>query len=197
MSNHETSYNQLQEQIDAGRNPTVLVPRSNGEITTGLYAGKADGERYRVEVISPDGQVGHKDVDAVGISDRYQEQLAEQLAGQPLRNLGENAVVAAGVAEPREKEAVKENDPEAGLLARMREIEAKYSEEDALNLWRYSSSLANKADAQKAGDGTGSIGFSQEAGRALKNLSPRAREDAQTHFALMQRLNRIRQQRRR
>lgn len=83
-------FNQVDQQVAAGRPATVLVERSNGDITTAQVMGVAEGsgrtDAY-VDNISQGitDETRFKSMGNEKLTDRYQEHLARKLAGIALR----------------------------------------------------------------------------------------------------------------
>lgn len=88
MNPETPTFNQMNEQLDAGhKDMTVLVDRSGEKISTGIYKGeKTSDGRYVVEVTASNGEKGYRTVTAEDLSDAAQADLAAELAGQPLNN---------------------------------------------------------------------------------------------------------------
>ena len=76
------------------------------------------------------------------------------------------------------------------LKAAYAELRGRFSEEDQMNLWRYVAGKADRARAQKAGDGDGSRIAGENAGQAWNKLSPSARQAAGQYESLMNQLER-------
>lgn len=87
------TYKQIEDQYQRGhRDPTVLVERSNHKITTGKYLGLSPNYPGYYE-ISVDSGRGLRYASTDQLTDKHQENLAEKLAGDPLkRELGAVAI---------------------------------------------------------------------------------------------------------
>jgi len=84
----ETAFTQIDQQIAASQPATVLVERSNGDITTGQVVGLGQsGSRVffgNLTTENVDG-MGYRNLSSEELSDGHQEKLAEELAGVALR----------------------------------------------------------------------------------------------------------------
>lgn len=114
-------FNQVDQQIANGQPATVLVERSNGDITTAQVAGigteKTNAFLGNLTVESED-NLPYKPVGNEKLTDGYQEYLAKKLAGTALRESGvENDVPAA--PEPKAS-------PDNGEKMRKARTEADY-----------------------------------------------------------------------
>lgn len=145
-------FNQVDQQIANGHAATVLVERTNGDITAAQIEGMEPGSTNAFfGDISQGAKNGlsYKPVGNEKLTDQYQEHLAQQLAGQALRG----SVVA--LEAPASKESF---DPEVANLERsIREAEAE------------------KRRAQQEGRGQDSIYWGQVAGQYAKQLSNKRR----------------------
>lgn len=127
---HPNTFNQVDEQLAAGHPATVLVERTNGDITTAQIAGVTEGETnvfFGDIAEGPKSGMPYKSVGNERLTDGYQEKLAEQLGGVALRN--EYAVLLQGsdeqVAKYQAKKEVQAErqraaEWEAGRLERER-----------------------------------------------------------------------------
>jgi hypothetical protein len=141
MTPEHPTFNQLQEQHDAGhQDMTVLVERSGDKISTGKYSGqRLKNGNYIVDVTTADGQAGYREVPAEALSDAKQAELAEALAGKPLLELGKEAVEAVGIEVSATAESAKSE--ETVLMERFDELKQGLSEKDSIALWRYATAL--------------------------------------------------------
>jgi hypothetical protein len=82
MSFETPTFNQINQQATPA---TVLIHRSNGEISTGqiLHQNETTGDAV-VGVMLEDGTIGEKQVMKEGLSDETQERLAKELGDQAL-----------------------------------------------------------------------------------------------------------------
>ena len=70
------------------------------------------------------------------------------------------------------------------------EFKSHFTDEDRINMWRYSAGILNKAEAQKKRDGQGSIVEGQNASEGFNNLkTPELKQAANTYLSYMRRLN--------
>lgn len=75
------------------------------------------------------------------------------------------------------------------------EFRSKYNEEQKLSMWKYAAGVMNKEDAQRQGDGQGSIVFGQQAGEGWHELrTPELQSAADKYLYYMRRLNSLRNQ---
>ncbi|HEX7368464.1 MAG TPA: hypothetical protein VF261_02305 [Candidatus Saccharimonadales bacterium] len=119
---NQNLFNQVDEQIANGQPATVLVERSNGDITPGQIrtVGMTEG---KTEVLFGDTtrndwqKMPYKPVSNEKLTDQYQQQLAERLAGMALRGSVEVGVKPSAES-PMDKytKDFVEGDPYAYLL---------------------------------------------------------------------------------
>lgn len=85
MNKESLSFNQVQQQSEAGHEPTILIERSNGNIQTAKLSGHIDhnGRLVAEFVDAADGKTKLKSVTPEGMSDGVQEALAQELSGTP------------------------------------------------------------------------------------------------------------------
>lgn len=195
------TYNQVNEQESSAYinrrddQPTVLVKRTDGRVTVGRLDKATNNVSF-----SENGQKWWKEVPLRTLADQGQMDLAQELAGKPLRDdeaqngpeeqprvnhdIGVRAVQQAA---ERPQQSRQEQ-----LQSQLDIIGAKYDQEGSLNLWRYASGVMNKRDAQQAGDGQESMNAHQQSGLAMRELEKiggaAARKDAETYLRLMQQL---------
>jgi hypothetical protein len=208
MSHEKLSFTQLEQQRNSDVTPAVLVKRTNGTITTGIYEGLSQEHPGRYDVAVDNGN-GGKTLSAEQLSDDYQAKLAEQLAGKPLREeMGEAAVhLATGFIDqiPEELRATPDNqyvnevheqpyDHVAALSEEINRLLAGFSEDDKGHLYRYSMYTTDKSDAQKQGNGQLSITYGQYIGEELKAMSPEAERVANRYHNLLNGLSAARKQ---
>ena len=211
MSAESPTFHQLHEQHDKGKSPTVLVRRSDGNtITTGVYEGQKPGDsRY---IVAVDGGKGERYVSAEALTDAHQAELAEQLAGQPLKNeLGEAALTLAGQGEnpafidkvpdhilaqaAPATEAAPHLTPEEqadSLSAQIDALVANLNEDDKNALFRYSTYASDKKTSQLNSDGEGSMRAGQYMGQELRGMSEQAQRVADQYHRMMTQLSRLR-----
>ena len=106
MTAENPSFRQIEEQQDSGHLATVLVERSDGTISTGRYEGVSSHApgNYNIGVEGRDGSDSVTHVSGDKLTDEYQAELAERLAGKPLRQeMGSLAVGAISLVAPESK----------------------------------------------------------------------------------------------
>jgi len=200
--NETFTYNQVNQQESSayrnrsGDQPTVLVKRTDGRVTVG----RLDKETRDVSFTEDGQELMKPAVPMLELSDQRQMELAEELAGKPLRDNEVNQETKnrlyaeqklGGQALHKQVERPQPSQAEQ-LQLRLDAIGQKYDREASLNLWRYASGMMNKRDAQRAGDGQASMDYHQQAGQAIRELEkvsgPDARKDAEDYLSLMQQL---------
>lgn len=136
-------FNQLEQQLAANQPATVLVERSNGDITPAqiMYPGSENTRVFfgNLNAEADDRAIPTKIVASEKLSDAHQEMLAEKLAGVALRS-----VEVAPIEEPSVDELLLERG--------IREAQAE------------------KRRAQQEGRGDDSIYWGQVAGQYSKEL---------------------------
>lgn len=138
-------FSQVDQQIAGGQPATVLVERSNGDITTAQVAGITEGSTnafFGDITEGPKHGMPYKPVGNEKLSDKYQEYLAEKLAGVALR-----AQVALDLA-PTDTQTEAVNSSPVELLhdvAKMREIRAQV--DDKYNQVRQNGGTHEQAEA--------------------------------------------------
>lgn len=203
MNTEKPSFSQISDQFSKGSEATVLVSRSNGEITTGIYAGVESDTKGLYDVVV-DGGDGVRSVSGDQLSDAHQALLAEHLAGEPLKSeLGGVAVSLAtttlgsptmaaptlidqipdDILHPKKEEVVVEEalpSPQERMDILLRGL----SPDDVSTLYRYSMYKTNKAEAQRRGDGLASQLAGQYMGQELRSMSAAAKIVADQYHVL-------------
>jgi hypothetical protein len=202
MPKETLSFTQLEQQYNSNVPAAVLVERNDGTITTGIYEGYSQDRAGRYDVAVDNG-TGGKTLTAEMLSDEQQAQLAERLAGKPLRTeLGEAAVqLTTGFIDrvpehlrvaPDEQSSVE--DEISTLRSQIDGLLEGLSDEDKNRLLRYSMYTTDKSDAQQRGDGDASILYGQYLGQELTSMKPEAQQVADRYHRLMTRLSALRNQ---
>lgn len=204
--NEKFTFNQVNQQESSaymnrsGDKPTVLVKRSDGRVTVG----RLDKETRSVDFSENGQELVKPGVPLVELSDQRQAELAEELAGKPLRSaeaikVSERSSVGQKLGTHVVDKLVErpQLSKKEQLSLELDTIAAKYDKEGGLNLWRYGSGMMNMREAQQAGDGQGSMDYQHQAGQAIRELEKvggaEARKDAETYLRLMQQLHAERQ----
>jgi hypothetical protein len=208
MPKETLSFTQLEQQYNSNVPAAVLVERNDGTITTGIYEGYSQDRAGRYDVAVDNG-TGGKTLTAEMLSDEHQAQLAERLAGKPLRTeLGEAAVqLTTGFIDrvpehllvaPDEQSSVEVQstgeDEISTLRSQIDGLLEGLSDEDKNRLLRYSMYTTDKSDAQQRGDGDASILYGQYLGQELTSMKPEAQQVADRYHRLMTRLSALRNQ---
>lgn len=138
-----------------GLNPMLLIPRSNGLRST-------------IDSLLKHESTASALIDA--ITARGME-VAGKL--KTVESLGDKALDVVGIADPAERAA----NPLAELTRGL-------GDDDLARLRDYSDALLSKKDAQKRGDGEGSILLGQAAGDALRAMKPEVRRLADRYASM-------------
>lgn len=153
-----SSYNQINDQINSaymnrgGDKPTVLIKRNDGRVT----AGKLDQDTQDVDFQEDGVNRAHEAVPLAELSDQRQAELAEELAGKPLRD---NEIVKA----PEHQQVTRDLGSEAIRGVRH---ESDNSSSKASQLQNsYDNALEEKKRAQREDRGEDSIYWGQVAGQ--------------------------------
>ncbi|GEM_PF-6841411 len=145
------------------QNPTVLVRRSDGTISTGNMLPMGAGTNKAIIEIATDEGQAEKIVDVRTLSDEHQAYLADELASTRVANL--------------EVTITRED--------RLNKLKESLSPSDLKSLNDYVNALQDKKQAQRAGNAEGSLLHGQRAGKARMSLSPNALAVASEYAALI------------
>jgi hypothetical protein len=115
------AFNQVDQQVANGMPATVLVERTNGDITTGQVMGITEGKTkafFGDVSEGPRNDMPYKPVPNERLTDEYQAKLAEELAGKALLGSGVELGAEAAQESPVDKytEAYVREHPYAHLL---------------------------------------------------------------------------------
>lgn len=192
------TFNQVTEQISnayiEGNDalPSVLIKRSDGRVTVG----RLDPDTQNVH-FSEDGKSKmHGNVPVERLSDTYQAELAEELAGKQLRSRLGDIAISSATHQGREaaKASQHPEEREAALRQQIDSLLDRLSKDDKDRLFRYTLYASDKEKAQSEDDGDASMLAGQYMGQEYIAMSQDARVIADRYHRLMGQLSRTRQQ---
>lgn len=213
MSTDKRTFTQIREQLAKTTEATVLVERSNGQITTGTYK-SATPARDNTHDIAVDNGESYKPVHVDVLTDENQAELAGRLAeDKPLKAEMGNAAVSTVLGTPPglidhtpdhianlgsidapAEVPVSPQERADTLSTAIDSLLGELSTDDKDTLFRYSLYASDKEDAQYRNDGHGSELAGQYQGQEYRSLSPKAQQVANRYHGLMQQLSRVRRQ---
>jgi hypothetical protein len=213
----EQTFNQINDQVSSAyingseALPNVLIERTDKRITVGNL------DRNTGDVLfTEDGQDKmHPNVSPELLTDAHQAELAERLAGKPLRGKLGSAALELTLAEPAQASdiapgfidripdhiaaqsnetvvaevPVSPQEKESALSQEIDSLLAELSADDKDKLFRYSTYKSDKANAQHQGDGHASELAGQYMGQEYRGMSAGAQRIADQYHGLMQQLS--------
>ncbi|HTK39561.1 MAG TPA: hypothetical protein VL362_01720 [Patescibacteria group bacterium] len=216
----QPTFNQINQQLERNQPASVLVERSNKQITVGTYEGLSPDRpgKYRVKVgVNEAGEDLIRDLSPAELDDEHQASLAETLGTDErprvTRAIGAEAFQAASIVErdedglivmpesirnpvvPATEAAPQPKTQEQRvheLNERVDTLTANLSPEDVQRLYRYSLYKDDKAEAQRSGDGYASEQSGQYMGQEYRAMSPEAQQVADTYHELTRHLQWLR-----
>jgi len=166
------AFNQVDQQVANGQPATVLVERSNGDITTAQVAGITEGvtDVFFGDITNgPQEGMQYKTVGNERLNDQYQERLATQLAGVALRSTVEPPLQRGAGVTSSENEPI---DPQEKARKDLQELVASMDEVQQRLLGDYGIATDELTLREKRGDYNGAAAFIHKAQEIRGKMPP-------------------------